>query len=258
MGLWFNKEVIIIMASLVLNNKSLEVLEVEQNNLLKKNQDCYTGKIIVNPKYSSLSNSYNEGVRINQASNGWANVLFGASHNSTTGCEEGWLVGRRGEVSGLASIGDFSITYATSQANGLILKKDGTNPIWYGNRIALESNYATARPTAGSNNSLTSFDISLSITTKGRPVFIACTGNGNPANGSDWYRITLYRNGTTIFRTIGQSGGSSYNLPFAINYLDIVGSGTYTYKAEFRNGSGTMYFNEEGNEMIPQLIAFEI
>ena len=38
------------MASLVLNNKSLEVLEVEQNNLLKKNQDCYTGKIIVNGK----------------------------------------------------------------------------------------------------------------------------------------------------------------------------------------------------------------
>lgn len=246
------------MGAVVLDNKSLNYLDFNLSDVLLKNQDCYTGKIIVNPKYSSLSNSYNEGVRINQANNGWANVLFGASHNSTTGCEEGWLVGRRGEVSGLANIGDFSITYATSQANGLILKKDGTNPIWYGNRMALESNYATARPTASSNNSLTSFDISLSITTKGRPVFIACTGNGNPADGGHWYRITLSRNGATIFNTIGQSGGASWNLPFAINYLDIVGAGTYTYKAEFRNGSGTMYFNEEGNTMIPQLIAFEI
>ena len=46
------------------------------------------GKLIVNPSYDT-SNSYNEGIRINLGSNGWANINFGAAADSTSGTSDG-------------------------------------------------------------------------------------------------------------------------------------------------------------------------
>ena len=68
------------------------------------------GKLIVNPSYNT-SNSYNEGIRINLASNGWANIHFGGAADSTSGSVDGgWLVGRRGAVGSITgAIGDFTI-----------------------------------------------------------------------------------------------------------------------------------------------------
>jgi hypothetical protein len=68
------------------------------------------GKLIVNPSYDT-SNSYNEGIRINQASNGWANIHFGGAKDTTSAAADGaWLVGRRGAAGGKnGAIGDFTI-----------------------------------------------------------------------------------------------------------------------------------------------------
>jgi hypothetical protein len=32
------------------------------------------GRLIINPKKDTSSQSYNEGIRINQSTNGWANI----------------------------------------------------------------------------------------------------------------------------------------------------------------------------------------
>ena len=250
------------MASLVLNNKSLEVLEVEQNNLLKKNQDCYTGKIIVNPANTILSNSYNEGVRINQASNGWSNILFGAPSGTTTGAGGGWLVGRRGENAGVASIGDFSITYNTSIDNGLVLKTDGSNPLWYGKRLATESSYAYTNAwnvsTISSGNAVST---SLTITTSGRPVFIAISYCNQSSGGNAyWGTVALYRGSTHLKSQTNVSSSSSYNTPGCIIYLDIVPAGTYTYNFYIKCGSGTIQLNETNlyGDELPSIAIFEI
>ena len=52
------------------------------------------GKVVVNPSYNTANNLYNEGIRINQASNGWAEVAFGGTAGTTSGVNDNiWLVG---------------------------------------------------------------------------------------------------------------------------------------------------------------------
>lgn len=52
------------------------------------------GKVVVNPSYNTANNLYNEGIRINQASNGWAEVAFGGTASTTSGVSDNiWLVG---------------------------------------------------------------------------------------------------------------------------------------------------------------------
>lgn len=52
------------------------------------------GKVVVNPSYNTANNLYNEGIRINQASNGWAEVAFGGTAGTTSGVSDNiWLVG---------------------------------------------------------------------------------------------------------------------------------------------------------------------
>lgn len=55
------------------------------------------GKVVINPSYNTASNSYNEGIRINKASNDWSVVAMGGTAGSTSGTATGiWLVGTYG------------------------------------------------------------------------------------------------------------------------------------------------------------------
>jgi hypothetical protein len=54
--------------------------------------------------------SYNEGIRILPASNGWSNVFFSANNTVSGEHDGGWLIGRRGAVGNICgAIGDFTI-----------------------------------------------------------------------------------------------------------------------------------------------------
>lgn len=98
----------------------------------------------------------------------------------------------------------------------------------------------------------------LSITTHGRPVFIIVTGDNNPTSETCWFNIKFYRNGTMISSQIVESHGASWNIPFAMQYLDTVAAGTYTYKVEFSLGSGSSQLNESGDKQSPNFTIFEI
>lgn len=88
--------------------------------------------------------SYNEGIRVLPASNGWSNVYFcsksslstgNASDDTIQGTEGGWLLGRRGAVgSANGAIGDFTIEYNNSIGSGLTLHQDGSAS-FHGNSI---------------------------------------------------------------------------------------------------------------------------
>lgn len=70
--------------------------------------------------------SYNEGIRVLPASNGWSNIYF-SDNDALSGTNvNGWLLGRRGAngaVSG--SIGDFTIECNNSDGRGLTLFASG-------------------------------------------------------------------------------------------------------------------------------------
>ena len=81
------------------------------------------GKIMVNPSYDTTSNNYNDGVRINQCSTGWADVVLGGTADSTSGTSvDTWLVGRRGAAgSKVGAVGDFTIENNSSNGIGLTI-----------------------------------------------------------------------------------------------------------------------------------------
>ena len=69
--------------------------------------------------------SYNEGIRILPASNGWSNIFFSANSSVSGEHDGGWLIGRRGAAGGIAgAIGDFTIEEQSSSGAGLTIHKD--------------------------------------------------------------------------------------------------------------------------------------
>lgn len=98
----------------------------------------------------------------------------------------------------------------------------------------------------------------LTITTKGRPVFLMVTGDNNPTTDSCWFNIKFYRDGTLLCHQIDESHASSWNIPFCLSYLDAVGAGSHTYKVEFTIGSGATNLNESGDKQSPNFSIYEI
>ncbi len=83
--------------------------------------------------------SYNEGIRILPASNGWSNIFFSADTSLEGTHDGGWLIGRRGAAGSLCgAIGDFTIEHNDSSGKGLTLHKNGSMTI-YGTKISLNN-----------------------------------------------------------------------------------------------------------------------
>ena len=100
---------------------------------------------------------------------------------------------------------------------------------------------------------------SLQITGKGRPIFVSITGDLNTfSEGGSWVRITLKRGNAVLATQIAQGGSLSQNIPFAINYLDQVGAGDYTYSVHFERGGNDSTFGEENGYQTPNFLVYEI
>ena len=120
-------------------------------------------------------------------------------------------------------------------------------------------NYAFYKFPAGTKVSSSSSPTKeVTITTKGRPIFVSVTGDNNPDSETAWMYIYLYRDGVQLCCQICESHASSHNIPFALNYLDIVGAGTHTYKVTFSLGSGTINLAENGALQSPNFVVYEI
>lgn len=93
------------------------------------------GTLCINPTTAA---SFNEGIRINQANNGWAEVVIGGSSGSTSGnASTAWLVGRRGTTCGsgkFGAIGDFTIEDNDSTGTGWTLHQGNGGMSLYTNK----------------------------------------------------------------------------------------------------------------------------
>lgn len=126
--------------------------------------------------------------------------------------------------------------------------------------VAQQGNYNFYKFTGSMRLDSTTSPISkeLTITTHGRPVYIAVTGDNNPLSETCWFNIYFYRGTTALSHQIVESHASSHNIPFSMIYLDNVPAGTYTYKVEFSLGNGEASLNEDGNIQSPNFTIFEI
>lgn len=101
----------------------------------------------------------------------------------------------------------------------------------------------------------------ITITTKrGNPVLLIVSGDNNPQETDEkkWFNIFFYRNGTKLCQQICESHELSHNIPFCMQYLDVVGPGTYTYKVEFARGSGRCDLGEDGPLQTPNFTVIEL
>ena len=106
--------------------------------------------------------SYNEGIRILPASNGWSNIFFSATDTLYSTHQGGWLIGRRGAVGSVGDTGDFTIEENNSTGASLTIHKNTYNSsgtlIGYGGatltgRMKASSFYADLNYSANYNNS---------------------------------------------------------------------------------------------------------
>jgi len=76
--------------------------------------------------------SFNEGLRIGKAVNGWSNVNLGCANDATSSSVAGqWIIGVRGSAGSVTgAAGDFIIEHYTSTGAGLTLYANGNTPRW--------------------------------------------------------------------------------------------------------------------------------
>ena len=87
-------------------------------------------QLVIDPSYDTSLTSYNQGIRINKASNNWSTIVLGGTKDSISGTEDGsWLIGRRGaSETNFAATGDLSIC-EQGVAYGLTIKKDKSSVV---------------------------------------------------------------------------------------------------------------------------------
>lgn len=138
----------------VMENLKEEILDQAKNSIpsvdVKNLKTVHIkGKLVVNPTYDTEKNLYNEGIRVNKASNGWSNIEVGGDNDSTADtCQDLWIIARRGENGATSgSIGDLTIECNSAAGNGLTLYKDGSAPTWKGKKIITEDAFVLSGTT---------------------------------------------------------------------------------------------------------------
>jgi len=152
-------------------------------------------------------------------------------------------------------------TYTTAAGpNYRVYNSSGTQ--LYTGKLSIDGGYGFQKfATSGAvtvASSGTTLSKTITITTHGRPVFLACSGDNNPTDSTSWFNIYFYRGSTQLCHQIDESHGSSWNIPFAMVYLDTVAAGTYTYECRITSGSGATNLNEDNALQSPNFAVFEI
>lgn len=154
------------------------------------------GRLIVNPYYST-EQLYSEGIRVNRANNGWANIILGGDNGSSTGTSSTtWLIGHRGSNgtnsgSGSANganlagkINDLTIEVNSSSGQGLTL------PVAQGELLTWQQRPIMAQlPAQGDSTTILN-------NANYKTAYLATTNNGNASMGlisANWYHVMNFR-----------------------------------------------------------------
>ena len=154
------------------------------------------GRLIVNPYYST-EQSYSEGIKVNRAKNGWANIILGGDNGSSIGTSSTtWLIGHRGSNGAnsgsggnnganlAGKINDLTIEVNSSSGQGLTL------PATQGELLTWQQRPIMAQlPAQGSSTTILN-------NANYKTAYLATTDNGNASMGlisANWYHVMNFR-----------------------------------------------------------------
>lgn len=154
------------------------------------------GRLIVNPYYST-EQSYSEGIRVNKANNGWANVILGGDNGSSTGTSSTtWLIGHRGSNGTNSGSGGSNGANLTGKINDLTIEVNSSSgqgltlPVAQGELLTWQQRPIMAQLPAQGNST------TILNNANYKTAYLATTSNGNASMGLvsvDWYHVMNFR-----------------------------------------------------------------
>lgn len=154
------------------------------------------GRLIVNPYYST-EQSYSEGIRVNRANNGWANIILGGDNGSSTGTSSTtWLIGHRGSNGASSGLGGLNGANLAGKINDLTIEVNSfsgqglTLPVAQGELLTWQQRPIMAQlPAQGSSATILN-------NANYKTAYLATTSNGNASMGlisANWYHVMNFR-----------------------------------------------------------------
>lgn len=154
------------------------------------------GRLIVNPYYST-EQSYSEGIRVNRAKNGWANIILGGDNGSSTGTSSTtWLIGHRGANGANSGSGGSNGVNLTGKINDLTIEVNGSSgqgltlPATQGELLTWQQRPIMAQlPAQGGSATILN-------NANYKTAYLATTNNGNTSMGlisANWYHVMNFR-----------------------------------------------------------------
>lgn len=202
------------------------------------------GRLIVNPYYST-EQSYSEGIRVNRANNGWANIILGGDNGSSTGTSSTtWLIGHRGSNGTNSGSGSANGANLAGKINDLTIEVNSfsgqglTLPATQGELLTWQQRPIMAQlPAQGSSTTILN-------NANYKTAYLATTSNGNASMGLasiNWYHVMN-------FRHLDNNG---YNSQFVLPL-------SHNGQAAWRFSSGTTwsawnYIFDNRHAMVPAL-----
>lgn len=112
--------------------------------------DTMTGQLVIDNQ--TTYNSFNEGLRINNAPNGWAGVVLGGATGSIKDCpDKAWFIARRGSAGssgGYGAIGDLTIEEQGSAGQGLTIHQNAGGMSLFTTKAASTASFTIKNTTA--------------------------------------------------------------------------------------------------------------
>lgn len=154
------------------------------------------GRLIVNPYYST-EQSYSEGIKVNRAQNGWANIILGGDNGSSTGTSSTtWLIGHRGSNGKNSDSGNANGTNLAGKINDLTIEVNSSSgqgltlPVVQGELLTWQQRPIMAQlPAQGSSTIILN-------NANYKTAYLATTSNGNASMGlasTNWYHVMNFR-----------------------------------------------------------------
>lgn len=154
------------------------------------------GRLIVNPYYST-EQSYSEGIRVNRANNGWANIILGGDNGSSTGTSSTtWLIGHRGSNGSNSGAGSDNGTNLAGKINDLTIEVNSSSgqgltlPAAQGELLTWQQRPIMAQLPAQGNST------TILNNANYKTAYLATTSNGNASMGlvsANWYHVMNFR-----------------------------------------------------------------
>jgi hypothetical protein len=154
------------------------------------------GRLIVNPYYST-EHLYSEGIRVNRAKNGWADIILGGDNGSSTGTSSTtWLIGHRGANGANSGSGGSNGVNLTGKINDLTIEVNGSSgqgltlPATQGELLTWQQRPIMAQlPAQGGSATILN-------NANYKTAYLATTSNGNTSMGlisANWYHVMNFR-----------------------------------------------------------------